>query len=90
MPPPSMAFEPSEAIAMRLRNPGGLEKAVQGVRTVQDELQTASISHGSDARKNSFLSWCNHWATPQLGNHFPASEGIFGSISLTALAHFRW
>lgn len=66
---------------MRLKNPGGVQKAIFTVKQVQGELGNASV-HGRDpaGRKDSFLTWCDSWATPQLGNHFPDREGIFAEI----------
>jgi hypothetical protein len=50
---------------MRLKNPGGAGKALETVRKVRDQLA------GADDSKDDFLSWCDNWASPQLGNHFP-------------------
>jgi rRNA-processing protein FCF1 len=33
------------------------------------------------ARKDAFLTWFDQWATPQLGNHFPPTEGIFADVA---------
>jgi hypothetical protein len=65
---------------MRLRNPGGLEQAIQTVRQVKGEFMN-TLAGDSARRKDDFLSWFDHWATPQLGNHFPRSEGIFAEIA---------
>jgi rRNA-processing protein FCF1 len=64
---------------MRLRNPGGLDKAIETVKQVKDQLMN-TVPGISAQRKDAFLAWCDQWATPQLGNHFPASEGIFAEI----------
>jgi len=67
---------------MRLKNPGGVDKAIEAVDQVRGRL--ADTHGGTSAhRKDAFLTWCDQWATPQLGNHFPASEGIFAEISDT-------
>jgi PIN domain len=64
---------------MRLRNPGGADAALAIVRQVKDQLWNASVQgHNAAERKNAFLTWWDQWATPQLGNHFPASEDLFG------------
>jgi hypothetical protein len=65
---------------MRLRNPGGLEQAIATVRQVKGELMN-TVAGASARRKDDFLSWFDHWATPQLGNHFPRSQGIFAEIA---------
>jgi hypothetical protein len=64
---------------MRLRNPGGLEHAIAAVDQVKGQL-ISTASGGSPARKDAFVAWCDQWATPQLGSHFPVSEGIFAEI----------
>jgi len=67
---------------MRLRNPGGADAALATVRQVKNELGNAS-GRGNNAaeRKDAFLTWCDHWATPQLGNHFPVSEDLFAELT---------
>lgn len=65
---------------MRLKNPGGLEQAITTVKQVWDQLANTVTGDGAQ-RKDAFLRWCDQWATPQLGNHFPASEGIFTEIA---------
>jgi hypothetical protein len=65
---------------MRLRNPGGLEQAIATVRQVKGELMN-TVAGDSARRKADFLAWFDYWATPQLGNHFPRSEGIFAEIA---------
>jgi hypothetical protein len=42
---------------------------------VRNELGNA------DGRKDAFLSWCDHWASPQLGNHFQATDDLFAEIA---------
>ena len=71
-----------QAAVMRLKNPGGAEQALQTVRHVKNELGNAR-GHGNNAaqHKDAFLTWCDNWATPQLGNHFPGTEGIFVEIT---------
>jgi hypothetical protein len=64
-----------QAEDMRLRNPGGAEKALETVRKVRNELGNA------DGRKDAFLSWCDHWASPQLGNRFQATDELFAEIA---------
>ena len=52
------------------------------VRQVKDQLWNASVQGNNAAeRKNDFLTWCDQWATPHLGNHFPASEDLFGELA---------
>jgi hypothetical protein len=41
----------------------------------------ANCPVGPEARADAFLTWCDIWATPQLGNHFPQSESIFAEIT---------
>jgi hypothetical protein len=65
---------------MRLRNPGGIEAALSTVQQVRGELWNASIANGAAARKDGFLSWCNGWGTPHLGNHFPPTEDLFAEL----------
>jgi PIN domain len=65
---------------MRLKNPGGLEAAITTVKQVRDRLSDTFTGSGVE-RKDAFLKWCDQWATPQLGNHFPASESIFAEIA---------
>ena len=66
---------------MRLRNPGGLEAALEAVKQVKGQLWTAATAgHSATARKDAFLTWCDQWATPQLGSHFPSSEVLFAEI----------
>jgi hypothetical protein len=67
---------------MRLRNPGGIDNAIKAVDEVRSQLDNASNrANSAPERQSAFLSWCDNWATPQLGNHFPESEGIFGEVS---------
>ncbi|MGA2829973.1 MAG: PIN domain-containing protein [Streptosporangiaceae bacterium] len=67
---------------MRLRNPGGADAALATVRQVKDQLWNADVQGNNAAdRKNAFLTWCDQWATPQLGNHFPAGEDLFGELA---------
>ncbi len=71
-----------QAMVMRLRNPGGADAALATVRQAKDQLWNASVQGNNAAdRKNAFLTWCDQWATPQLGNHFPASEDLFGELA---------
>lgn len=65
---------------MRLKNPGGLENAIQTVKQVKDQLWS-TVAGASAARKDAFLTWCNQWATPQLGNHLLASGPVFAEIA---------
>lgn len=65
---------------MRLRNPGGIEDALNTIKQVRSELSNASNAHGAAGRKDAFLSWCNGWASPQLGNHIPPSEDVFAQL----------
>jgi hypothetical protein len=65
---------------MRLKNPGGLDDAVTTVQQVKGKLMSAT-SGASAARKDVFLTWCDHWTTPQLGNHLPASENTFAEVA---------
>jgi hypothetical protein len=37
--------------------------------------------HSASDRKDAFLTWCDNWATPQLGNHFPPSEALFAEVA---------
>ena len=54
---------------------------------MEDQLWNASVQGNNAAnRKNAFLTWCDQWATPQLGNHFPDSEDLFGEL---ADSHYR-
>ena len=65
---------------MRLRNPGGLAQAIATVNQVKDELM--SIGPGDSARrKDAFLTWCDNWGTPQLGNHFAPTEDLFAELA---------
>ncbi len=67
---------------MRLRNPGGLEAALVAVKQVKGQLWNAvNAGHSAPDRKDAFLAWCDQWATPQLGNHFPQSEVLFADIA---------
>jgi hypothetical protein len=67
---------------VRLRNPGGAEQALQTARQVKGQLGNASVQGNNAAeRKDALLTWCDQRATPQLGNHFPATEDLFGEIS---------
>ncbi len=62
------------------------------VRQVKDQLWNASVQGNNAAdRKNAFLTWCDQWATPQLGNHFPDSEDLFGDspTAITAWCRLR-
>jgi hypothetical protein len=65
---------------MQLRNPGGLEQAIETVKQVKGQLMS-TVAGSSAQRKDAFLTWCDQWATPQLGNHFPRSEGIFAEVA---------
>jgi PIN domain len=67
---------------MRLRNPGSADRALETVKRVRSELGNAR-GNGNDAagRKEAFLKWCDDWATPKLGSHFPDTEGLFGEIA---------
>jgi hypothetical protein len=67
---------------MRLRNPGSLEAALETVKQVKGELWNAvTAGHSAPDKKDAFLAWCDRWATPQLGNHFPPSEALFAEIA---------
>lgn len=67
---------------MRLRIPGGIEAALSTVKQVRDELGNASVNgHNAADRKNAFLSWCDNWASGQLGNHFPPGEDLFAELA---------
>ena len=67
---------------MRLRNPGGLEAVLETVKQVKGQLWNAvTAGHSAADRKDAFLAWCDRWATPQLGNHFPPSEVLFAEIA---------
>jgi hypothetical protein len=68
---------------MRLKNPGGTAAALDTVKQVKNELWNANVTNGAERKKTAFLSWCNNWATPQLGNHFLASEELFAEIADT-------
>lgn len=65
---------------MRLKNPSGLREAITTVREVKGQLMNTT-SGWAAARKDAFLTWCDQWASPQLANHFPASEGIFDEVA---------
>lgn len=70
---------------MRLRNPGGIEAAIQTVSQVQGELgNTASGS--ATPRLVAMIRWIDNWAAPQLGNHFPPTEELFIQLDDT---HYR-
>jgi hypothetical protein len=67
---------------MRLRNPGGADAALDTVRQVKNQLENASVQgNNASERKDAFLTWCDQWATPQLGNHFPVSEDLFAELA---------
>lgn len=68
---------------IRLKNPGGVEAAITTVSQVRGQLGNASSGNSAADRKDRFLRWCDNWATPQLGNHFPESEEIFTAIEET-------
>ena len=68
---------------MRLRNPGGIEAAIATVSIVRGQLGNARNGNSAADRKDSFIRWCDNWATPQLGNHFADSEEIFTAIEET-------
>lgn len=68
---------------MRLKNPGGVEAAIATVSQVRGQLGNANGGNSAADRKDRFLRWCDNWATPQLGNHFPESEEIFTAIEET-------
>jgi hypothetical protein len=71
-----------QAVAMRLRNPGGAAAALATVRQVKDQLSNASVEgNTAGARRDAFLTWCDNWGTPQLGNHFPPTEALFAELS---------
>ncbi len=65
---------------MRLRT-ADVARAIETTCLVQMELQNAQVQGNSAAeRQNAFLTWCDNWARPQLGNHFPRTEGIFSEL----------
>jgi hypothetical protein len=66
---------------VRLKNPGSAKAAIDTVKEVKGALLNAYGT--SNDRKTALLNWCNNWATPQLGNHFPATEELFALISDT-------
>ncbi|MGH3236607.1 MAG: hypothetical protein ACRDOH_25805, partial [Streptosporangiaceae bacterium] len=66
-----------------LKNPGPVDKALAAVKEVKGELWNASAANTSMDKKTAILNWCNNWATPQLGNHFPATEELFALITDT-------
>ncbi len=68
---------------MRLKNPGGVEGAIATVGQVRGQLGNARNGNSAADRKDSFLRWCDNWATPQLGNHFPDTEEVFTAIEET-------
>ena len=68
---------------MRLKNPGRVEAAIATVGEVRGQLGNARNGNSAAGRKDSFLRWCDNWATPQLGNHFPDTEEIFTAIEET-------
>ena len=68
---------------MRLKNPGGIEAAIATVGQVRGQLGNTRSGNSAADRKDSFLRWCDNWATPQLGNHFPDTEEIFTAIEET-------
>ncbi len=68
---------------MRLKNPCRVEAAIATVGEVRSHLGNARNGNSAAGRKDSFLRWCDNWATPQLGNHFPDTEEIFTAIEET-------
>src|SRR5258708_347154 len=69
-------------MAMRLRNPGGVANAITTVNQVKGQLGNASVQgNNATERQDAFLTWCDQWATPQLGNHFPQSERVFAELT---------
>jgi hypothetical protein len=68
---------------MRLKNSGGVDAAIATVAVVRGQLGNARNGNSAADRKDSFLRWCDNWATPQLGNHFPDTEEIFTAIEET-------
>lgn len=65
---------------MRLRVPG-VGRAIETTRRVQMELQNAQVTGSSAAqRQDAFLTWCDSWGRPQLGNHFLRTEDIFSEL----------
>jgi hypothetical protein len=68
---------------MRLKNPGGIDAAIAAVSQVRGQLGNADGGNSAADRKDRFLRWCDMWATPQLGNHFPESEDVFTAIEET-------
>jgi len=67
---------------VRLRNPGGIANAIATTNQVKGQLGNASV-HGNNPaeRADAFLTWCDNWATSQLGNHFQPSESVFAEIA---------
>jgi hypothetical protein len=66
---------------MRLRNPD-ITKAIETTRRVQSELGNAQNAAGVAAnRAVGFLTWCESWARPQLGNYFPETEELFAELA---------
>jgi hypothetical protein len=66
---------------MRLRQPD-IAKAVTTVEKVKSELNNAATRGTSaEVRAADFLTWCESWARPQLGNHFPDTEPLFEEIA---------
>ena len=79
-----------QAMVMRLRNPGGADAALATVRQVQDQLRDASVqAHNAADRKNAFLTWCDQWATPQLGNTSPTARTCSGNSPTAITAWCR-
>lgn len=70
---------------MRLRNPGGIEEAIQAVGQVQSELDNTA-SGPATQRLVTMIRWVDNWASGQLGNHFPPTEQLFALLDET---HYR-
>jgi hypothetical protein len=60
------------------------------VPQVKGQLWNASVQGNNAAdRKNTFLAWCDQWATPQLGNTSPTARTCSGNSPTAITAWCR-
>lgn len=68
---------------MRLRNPGTIDQATEGVRQLEGHLSRARGTNPVLGAEDGFLTWIDDYARPQFGNWFAPTEDVFAELDIS-------
>ena len=65
---------------MQLNNPGAIESAIEAVKSLQFQLESARSAKSAEGKRDNFVNWCEERARGIFEHLFARSEDIFDEL----------